>query len=125
MYRELELKTSEETVVKVPFKSTGTTAIRYKQFTGKELNKSVEAASGDTFESDKVFSQLAYVMNKQATATSVAELTNLNEEDYIEWLDQFQPLTFTHNSDAIADIYVCNVETSSDSKKNPAQQTES
>ena len=124
MYRELELKTAEDTTVKVPFKSTGTTAIRFKQFTGKELTKAVEEASGDTYMSDIVFSKLAYIMHKQAIATSVAELSNLNEEDYIEWLDGFQPLVFTHNSDAVADIYTCNVETFSDAKKNPDQQTE-
>ena len=124
MYRELELRTSEGTITNVPFKSTGTTSVWFKKFTGKELIPSVNGAIGETHESDDIYSRLAYVMHRQALAESVREMSELNEDEYYEWLDQFEPLTFANNAGTIADIYICNVETSSDAKKNPDQQTD-
>ena len=124
MYKELELRTSEGTVTTVPFKSTGTTSIWFKKFTGKELIPSVNDAIGETHESDDIYSRLAFIMNKQALGVPVKDLSWLIEDEYYEWLDQFEPLTFANNAGALADIYICNVETSSDAKKNPDQQTD-
>ena len=124
MYRELELKTSEGGVTIVAFKSTGTTSIWFKKFTGEELIPSANAAIGEAHKCEDIYSKLAFVMHKQALVGSVKEMSELNEDEYYEWLDQFEPLEFANNADVLADIYICNVETSSDAKKNPDQQTD-
>ena len=124
MRKELELETSEGTIVSVPFKSSGTTTIWFRKFTGKELVESVNDINGNTQKAEKVYSRLAYVMHQQAVAESLKELSELDEDSFIEWIDKFEPLTFANNAEAIVDIYICNTETSSDAKKNPDQQTD-
>lgn len=124
MYKELKLEKSDGTVIPVPFKSTGTTSLWFKKFAGKEIIPSVNNANGNTHESDDIYSRLAFIMYKQATVESVKDMSELDEDEYYEWLDQFEPLTFANAAGDIADIYICNVETSSDAKKNPDQQTD-
>ena len=74
---------------------------------------------------DSAYSKLAYIMNKQATAKTVADMNNINEDDYFEWLENFASLEFATKSAQLLDIYLNNKETTVDSKKNPGQQTES
>ncbi len=124
MYREIEMRMSDGTVSMVPFKATGGTRIWFKQLTGKDVIESINVSQTDTDKAEEAFSQLAYVMNKQATCKEISELSNLNMSDYIEWLDQFAPMEFIGKSTAIVNTYVGNTETESDAKKNPDQLTE-
>ena len=124
MYKELNYKGSDGTDITVPFKSTGTTPLWFKKFTGKELIQSVNDAQGNTHESDGVYSRLAFVMHKQAIVESMRDMSELNDDEYYEWLDQFNPLAFSNTAGDIIDIYTCNLETSSDAKKNPDQPTD-
>lgn len=124
MKRDLELKTSDGGAITVPFKSTGTTPIWFKQFAGEDLVASINDATGNISKSSDVYSRLAYVMHRQAIAKSLDELSDLDIDGFYAWLDQFEPMTFANKSDEIVDIYLCNTETSSDAKKNPDQQTD-
>ena len=127
MYKELELNMADDTTQMVPFKACGTTSIRYRQFTHSEILKDVAIPNTpeNYFALDTAYSKLAYIMNKQATAKTLADMNNISEEDYFEWLDKFASLEFAMKSGQLLDIYLNNKETSVESKKNPDQQTES
>ena len=62
-------------------------------------------------------SKMAYIMNRQAEK---AEMNKLNFETYLDWLEQFETLTFlTHALDFIS-LYMDNREGTSALKKSPA-----
>lgn len=127
MYKEIEIELADGTVQMMPFKACGTTSIRYHQFTRSEILKDVAIPNtpDNYYALDSAYSKLAYIMNKQATAKTVADMNNINEDDYFEWLENFASLEFATKSAQLLDIYLNNKETTVDSKKNPGQQTES
>jgi len=62
-------------------------------------------------------SKMAYIMNRQAEK---AEMNKLNLDTYLDWLEQFETLTFlTHALDFIS-LYMDNREGTSALKKSPA-----
>ena len=141
MYKELEIKTVEGEAQLTPFKAIGTTAYRFKQLTKKDLMVCITnmlAAIGDlNSENDsdntktmiaiassgelESISQLAYVMYRQATAKSINDMADMNIENYLDWLDQYDSMEFLWNAVAIIKIYMNNTETSSEPKKEDAQ----
>lgn len=60
--------------------------------------------------------ELAYVMNKQAETKTIKEMLNLNEENYIEWLSDFEPLDFVNAGADILNVYLCSRETETEAK---------
>lgn len=127
MYKEIEIELADGTVQMMPFKACGTTSIRYHQFTHSEILKDVGIPNtpDNYYALDSAYSKLAYIMNKQATAKTVADMNSISEDDYFEWLENFASLEFATKSAQLLDIYLNNKETTVDSKKNPGQQTES
>ena len=65
-------------------------------------------------------SKMAFIMNKQAEG---ANMRNLEMDDYLDWLDQFESLEFLGHSFEFIDIYMANVQGSSTLKKDLAPST--
>lgn len=162
MYKELELKMADGTTEMIPFKATGTTSIRFTQFTKKNLMATItgiissvgkenytalirfsQQANGDNLSIDQIdadmlpvfisiassgelesISQLAYVMNRQATAQSAADMSNISFEDYLDWLEKFESMEFLTNAVNIINIYMNNTDTTVEQKKADAQPSE-
>ena len=66
-------------------------------------------------------SKMAYVMNQQAEG---ADMKKLSIEGYLDWLDQFETMTFLSHSIDILDTYMANRQGTSKLKKDPAPSIE-
>lgn len=136
MYKEIEITTNDGGVISLPLKSTASTIFRFKQFTGKELIDSIAnimttisdqdlgMAGNSLTQLTEEVSRLAFIMNKQATAKNSGDLSNLNEYEYIDWLDQFDPMAFIEKISDILEVYMQGARGTSVAKKNPAQLNE-
>lgn len=89
----------------ITFTANGATPLFYKQFFKKDLMKftginekeaAMELAEGD-------ITGLAFIMAKQADK---ADMMHLTMQNYIEWLELFNPLDVTMKSDEIYMLYV-------------------
>ena len=97
------------------------TQIRYKQvfhrnLMGFFLGKGTDEDNAETVQ------ELAYIM---ARAAERADMGKLSYDDYIEWLEGFEPLAFANQETAseIIDVYQGNQIADSEVKKNPDQLT--
>ena len=109
MYREIKVGKST-----VPMLANGATPIRYKMVFGKDLISEFQNVESNYALAMDTISELAFIMAK---AAEKADMSKLNMETYIEWLEQFEPLDLTEASDGVVDIYLANSETSSEVKK--------
>lgn len=67
-----------------------------------------------------IFQELAFVMAKQANATSAKELMNeLGIDDYYEWLGNFEAMEIMEKVNEIFALYHSQAKSTSTSKKNP------
>lgn len=99
---------------KLALKSNGLTPLYYKQTFGRDLLQMLtEDDEALTIASDKI-PELAYIMAKQAEG---ADMTKLNQEEFLKWLETFEPLDMTMNSTAIANVYISDSLPSVDAKK--------
>jgi len=136
MYKEIEMLMADGEAKAIPMKATGSTCLRYKQFTGKELMKSILKAANaltngfnseeiseeaDVDEFQQIISSLAFIMNKQALGD---DMNRLSENEYVDWLDEFDSGAFTQNAGVIIDLYMNNTLGTSVAKKNPVRLTE-
>lgn len=62
----------------------------------------------------EAISQLAYIMNKQAER---ADMTSLDIDGYLDWLDQFESLAFMAHAMDFLGLYMGNKSTSAEAKK--------
>lgn len=58
--------------------------------------------------------KIAYVMYKQGTGS---DMTTLNNDDYLDWLDNYEPMEFINIIGDIIELYFGNVNMSVESKK--------
>lgn len=112
MYKEVKVGNTT-----VPMLANGATPIRYKLIFHKDILSEFKSIEGD--ESKIVtIGELAYVMAMQAKAhDGKYDIARLNEEDYMTWLEQFDPFDIEMASDKIVDVYIGNTQTSSEAKK--------
>ena len=89
--------------------STALTSLAYKKLFGEDIlatlgsfktDNITGAQASDAIES---VSKLAFVMNKQADGLPVKDLMHLKEDDFYEWLNQFE-YGALYDADTIADI---------------------
>lgn len=103
----------------VPMKANAATPIRYRQVFGENI---LPYFMGKASEEDaaEMVGRLAYIMARSADGTN---MSTLNQEDYISWLEGFGALDFLDGQTAseILDIYQKNGETQTELKKNPDQ----
>lgn len=82
--------------VPVEMKATGSTVIRYKQIFHRDYFRDIN--DSDIADRIDVFTRMGFVMAKQAEG---ADMGKLNEDSFIDWLDQFDPLDVESATDQI------------------------
>lgn len=113
MYREI--KVGEKSI---PMLANGATPIRYRMTFGKDIISEFESVQTDTGKASSSIAELAFIMTKAAEAQSEHKaMTTLNQESFIEWLEQFEPLDLVLASEDIVNLYLGNEHTLSEAKK--------
>lgn len=113
MYREI--KVGE---MSIPMLANGATPIRYRMVFGKDLMSEFNQIQEDTGKASTSLSELAFIMAKAAEAFNEKKaMTTLNQESYVEWLEQFEPLDLVLAAEDIVNLYMGNGETLSEAKK--------
>ena len=100
------------------------TPIRYKMVFGEDIMVAFNQINGkkrDEGEILDISSQLAFIMNKQATCDKEA-LKGLTKEVYIEWLEDFGPMDFVNASTEIFNTYLGTTGTTSKPKNVASRQ---
>ena len=110
MYREIKIGG-----VSIPMKATAATALRYRHVFGQDLLTEFQTVGEDTALGMSAIQQLAFIM--ACAADPKKDMTKLNEEAYIEWLDNFEPLDFAEVAEDVVSLYVGNTESLSEVKK--------
>lgn len=120
MFRTLTMTLADGTKQDFNFLAVGSTPYRYKQIFKQDLMKDITKLIGTDLETvgeDADFSvtdKLAFIMNCQAEKK---DMNLLNNETFLEWVDQFETAElFNHISDFIG-IYLGNKESTSNPKK--------
>lgn len=100
----------------VPMLATGATPYRYKSVFREDLMRLLMESGKDGAEGDTSFiAKLAYIMAKQAEG---ADMARLNEDTFLAWLDQFEPLSVPLAGEEIMDLYAgSSAQTSAEKKK--------
>lgn len=119
MYKEVELTKNNGEAIKLPFKTTGTTAYRYRQVFRKDLmpliSKLVSDDENINKESDMLVAQeLAFIMNKQAEGRDMSTVTF---EEYLTWIEQFSSECLIQNISTFITMYTGSKNTLSEPKK--------
>ena len=110
MYREI---TIGEKVF--PMKATGATPIRYKHIFHQDLLTEFASVENNYAIAIDTISKLAFIMAK--SADDGVDMTKLNEDKYVEWLEDFEPFDITNSADEIIDLYLGNTKSDSEVKK--------
>lgn len=84
-------------------KATAATPFRYKTVFHRDLLQTIGNEEKAEKEGVEAVTQLAYIMAKQAEG---ADMTKLNEEDFIEWLDGFGAMDFINAAEDVLNIYM-------------------
>ena len=86
------------------------TPFRFKQVFKKDLLSVFADEEKATQEGFEVVPELAYIMNKQAQK---ADMAKLSYDDFIAWLEGFEPMAFLEASEEIVGAYTESTTTSS------------
>ena len=100
------------------------TPIRYKMVFGEDIMVAFNQINGNKRDEGEILdisSQLAFIMNKQATCDKEA-LKGLTKEVYIEWLEDFGPMDFVNASTEIFNTYLGTTGTTSKPKNVASRQ---
>ena len=110
MYREITVGKES-----IPMNANAATPIRYRHvFKGDVLKEFQSLGEDNTSVAIETISQLAFIM---ARAADGSDMNKLNEEQYMEWLEQFEPFDIANASEDIVSLYVGNTEGMSEVKK--------
>lgn len=113
MYREI--KVGEKSI---PMLANGATPIRYRMVFGKDIMTEFNKVKDESGKSVDSISELAFIMAKAAESQNEGKpMSNLNNEVFITWLEQFEPLDLTLAAEEIVDLYLGNEQTLSEVKK--------
>lgn len=110
MYREIKI--GEKTI---PLLANGATPMRYRMVFGRDILSEFQRAGEDGGIMISSLSELAYIMAMAADKS--VDMSKLNVNSYINWLEQFEPLDLTNASEEIVDTYMGNTKTTSEVKK--------
>lgn len=129
MFRAIKLKGCMGEDITVEFLANAATPRRYKQIFREDLlQKFMDARKekdGKEVYNIDFLSELSYIMAMQAAAKrdSGIKLDMLNENAFINWLEQFESMALETAANEITDVYLGNVHTDSESKKNTSEQS--
>ena len=112
MYKEIKLQTPTGEERTVPMLANAATPIRYKMLFGKDLLNAMMFSGGDI--DIDILGRLAFVLSKQAAK---ANMSALSEDEYIEWLEDFDSMAFMNNAQEILSVYIGSQENASKAKK--------
>ena len=79
------------------------TPFRYKQTFKSDLFAVLGNEKKAEEEGVEVVTRLAYIMHNQADK---ADMSKLNEDDFIAWLEDFSPMAFINASEEIISVYM-------------------
>ena len=127
MFAELKLKTAEGRERTVGLLAHAAIPIRYRNTFHKDLMVDVARFmnSEDGLNTDNIsgvtdmIPQLAYIM---AMAAEKRDMSKLNEETFIDWLEDFSAESFTDASGDILSVYFGTLENKSTPKNSKARQ---
>lgn len=94
--------------------SNAATPIYYKQLFGRDVIKCLAEAATERTLVVSMAPEIAYVMAAQSAKT---DMTTLNMEKYIGWLEGFGAVDFVDATDDIWDVYYGTTKSSSEAKK--------
>lgn len=94
----------------VEFSANAATPFRYRQVFHKDLLSILGNEEKAQNEGVEAVTELAFIMAKQAEK---ADMTKLNEEGFIEWLEGFGSMAFVNNAEDILSVYMESTETTS------------
>lgn len=125
MFKVLTMTLADgETKKEFGFLAVGTTAYRYRQVFRTDLMKDITNlingsldAIGDNADFS-VSDKLAFIMNAQAEKK---DMNNLNNDMFIEWLEQFDSITLVEHINDFIGIYLGNKKSTSNPKKEDEQ----
>ena len=104
--------------ITVPMLANGATPIRYRQVFHKDIITEFQQAQDDYSKVVNSMPELAFIMAMQAKAQDGAiDLNLLNEDKYLEWVEQFGAMDLPMASEQIINLYLGNNATSSEPKK--------
>lgn len=110
MYREITIGKES-----IPMKATAATPVRYRHVFHQDVLTEFAAVKENNYGlAIDIISRLAFIMAKAADGT---DMTKLNEDKYIDWLEQFETFDITNAIDEIVDLYLGNTEGLSEVKK--------
>jgi hypothetical protein len=104
MFTKIEIDGKE-----VELSANAATPFRFKQVFHKDIFSVFGNEQKAEQEGFETIAQLTYVMAKQAEK---ADINKLNEEDFIAWLEGFEPMAFANSAEEILNAYMGNTVTS-------------
>lgn len=101
----------------VPMESNGATPIRYR----KTFHSDIVSTFSNSKDIDEIsLRQLAYIMAK---AAEKADMNRLNEDDFIEWVSQFENMDMMNAFEDVITVYLGDNDVTSKAKKGAAHKT--
>ncbi len=105
MYKKVTIDGKE-----IELASNAATPFRYKQVFHKDLLQIFGDQDKAETEGAETIMELAFIMAKQAERT---DMSKLNYEEFISWLEDFGSMAFIENADEIIGVYMGTQKTSS------------
>ena len=113
MYKEVKVGNTT-----VPMLANGATPIRYRMVFGKDIISEFQLADEDGGRVSTIITELAFIMAKAAEAQNgQISMATLNQETFVDWLEQFEPMDLAMASEEIVEVYMGNQITHSEVKK--------
>lgn len=109
MYKEIQI--GERTI---GLKATASTTYRFKQVFKRDILKVMMDTSGAQQAEEDDVMRLAYIMAMSARGE---DMSKLNEDSYIGWLDQFDPMDLFIAQEDILEVFQGNRKTEETQKK--------
>lgn len=107
----------------VPMLSMASVDLYYRNIFHEDALKAQVGAQDET-DSVTFIMQMGFVMAKFAETKDRKEMNKLNEESYLDWLDQFERLDLLNALPDVQRTYEGQSITSADSKKNKDEPTD-
>lgn len=114
MYKEIKIGKTM-----IPMIANAATALRYKNVFGKDLLAEFQNTGDDATKPMISIPELAFIMAKAAEAREgKADMNRLNEEIYLDWLEQFDPMDIPLAAEQIITLYAGDAMAEIEPKKN-------